>query len=94
MKWYDYKESLWHRQPLPKEHRHVLVQVAARELKGMPPSVVVGYMKFAAGDKQSPRFIIPGVGGPVVAWCDCLPDDFTAPLWRGVLDKGQEGANP
>ena len=84
MQWIDYSEDLWHRQPLPPERRKVLVQVAAREDGYRPPSVAVGYMKFAAGCKDSPRFIVPGVGGTVVAWCDCLGDDFFAPLWPGT----------
>ena len=83
MKWVDYEESLWSAQPLPPERKHVLVQIAARG--GLPPAVAVGYMRFAAGDKDSPVFTIPGVGGPVVAWCDCLPEGFSAPLWPGTI---------
>ncbi|MFN7782246.1 MAG: hypothetical protein ACK5PG_05890 [Lysobacterales bacterium] len=93
MQWIDYSEDLWHRQPLPPERRHVLVQVAARLDKGMPPAVAVGYMKFAAGCKDSPRFIVPGVGGPVVSWCDCLGDDFHAPLWAGTHKQGVSASN-
>lgn len=85
MQWFKYDRELWHKQKLPIEKRRVLVQVAARETEtmGLAPAVAVGYMKYAAGDKHSPHFIVPGVGGPVVAWCDCLGDDFTAPLWPG-----------
>mgnify|MGYP001571501020 len=51
----------------------------------MPAAVAVGYtvpcvFVFGSGG-SSQRFIVPGVGGPVVAWCDCLGDDFSAPLW-------------
>lgn len=84
MKWIEYTESKWADQPLPPERKHVLVQVAERNEEGMPPTVAVGYMKFAAGDKLSPHFIVPGVGGIRVAWCDCLPNDFNAPLWPGT----------
>lgn len=84
MKWIEYSESKWADQPLPPERKHVLVQIAARPEEGMPPAVAVGYMRYAAGDKNSPVFTIPGVGGSVVAWCDCLGDDFTAPLWPGT----------
>jgi hypothetical protein len=86
MKWHEYSRDLWHEQKLPEERKYVLVQVEARDepARGLPPSVAVGYLKYAAGDKRSPQFIVPGVGGPVVAWCDCLPKDFNAPLWPGT----------
>ena len=44
-----------------------------------PPGLAVGYMKNGGGDPQSPYFVIPGLGGTVMAWCDVLPDDFTPP---------------
>ena len=66
---------------MPQERKHLLLQIAKKPEQGLPPAVAVGYMRFAAGDKDSPTFTIPGVGGEVVAWCDCLPDDFYAPLW-------------
>lgn len=87
MKWVDYSESKWAAQPLPPERKDVMVQIAERPEEGMPPAVAVGYLRYAAGDKNGPVFIVPGVGGPVVAWCDCLGDDFTAPLWPGTLKK-------
>ena len=82
MQWHEYKQDRWAQQPLPPKGKYVLVQVAARKEKGLPPAVAVGYMRFAAGDKDSPFFVIPGVGGPVVAWCNCLPESFSAPLWK------------
>ena len=84
MEWITYTQERWSRQTLPLERKHLLLQIAARPEQGLPPAVAVGYMRFAAGDKDSPIFTIPGVGGEVVAWCDCLPDDFTAPLWPGT----------
>ena len=87
MKWVEFDQQKWDRQPLPPARRHLLVQVAAKAEEGLPPAVAVGYMRFAAGCKDSPTFTIPGVGGTVVAWCDCLPDDFTAPLWPGARDN-------
>lgn len=84
MNWVLYEQELWANQPLPAARRYVLVQIAAMDAEGMPPAVAVGYLRFAAGDPDSPTFTIPGVGGEVVAWCDCLPADFTAPLWRGT----------
>lgn len=41
-----------------------------------PPGIAVGYRKDSGGDKSLPYFVIPGIGGKVLAWCDCLPDDF------------------
>jgi len=85
--WIPFDQAKYAGQPLPRERRYVLCQVAEREEKGLPPSVAVGYLRFAAGDRDSPGFIVPGVGGPVVAWCDCLGDDFVAPLWPGTHKK-------
>lgn len=84
MDWITYERERWHEQELPPENRQVLLQITARMLDGMQvaPGVAVGYLRYAAGDPRSPHFIIPGVGGPVVAWCDCLGDDFKAPLWE------------
>lgn len=74
---------------LPPERRYVLVQCAEQPEIGMPPCVAVGYLRYAAGDIESPYFVMPGVGGighrkTVTHWCDCLGDDFTAPLWPGT----------
>jgi hypothetical protein len=82
MNWIDYEQEKWHNQPLPPARRYVLCQIAAKPEEGLPPAVAVGYMRFAAGDPHSPVFTIPGVGGTVVAWCDCLGDDFHSPLWK------------
>ena len=91
MKWIEYEERRWHHQPLPPERRHVLVQVDVRQDRGGAPAVAVGYMKFAGGCKDNPQFIVPGVGGPVVAWSDCLGDDFHAPLWPGTHKTSGQG---
>lgn len=84
---------------LPSERRYVLLQVDATEHVPVPlpgsfdgvlssssgPSVHVGWLKFSAGDENCPYFVIPS--GPdhfkVTHWCDCLGDDFHAPLWPG-----------
>lgn len=52
-----------------------------------PPGLAVGYRKDAAGDKSCPYFVIPGIGGEVSAWCDCLPDDFQPPGAYHTLEK-------
>lgn len=82
MKWVEFEQEKLANQKLPPRGRYILCQIAAKPEKGLPPAVAVGYMRFAAGDKNSPVFTIPGVGGDVVAWCDCLDDDFAAPLWK------------
>lgn len=73
--------------PLPEEHRYVLLQLDEHEGAAMPPAVVVGYLRFAAGRRDSPKFIHPGAGGnalrTITHWADCLGDDFSAPLWPG-----------
>lgn len=70
-------------EPKPPE----VVDFVGLELKkGVPPLIAstpaplaLGYRKDAAGDKQCPYFVIPGIGGTVTAWCDCLPEDFEYP---------------
>ena len=63
---------------LPPERRYVLVQVGERE--GQRPSVHVGWLRVHS---DGPFFVVPGGGGPVTHFCDCLGDDFYAPLWEG-----------
>jgi hypothetical protein len=87
--------------PYPPERRCVLVQFERADTRygGFPPAVVVGYLRYAAGDKDSPYFVTPGfdrsyelndgvltnalgnVQRQSTHWCDCLGDDFEAPLW-------------
>ena len=86
MKWYPFDCTKGYRQKRPPEGKHVLVQCAAKD-EYSAPAVAVGYRKNAAGCKDSPYFVIPGVGGDVVAWCDCLPDDFYAPFWLGTKQE-------
>lgn len=83
MEWTLFDIEKYGQQPLPLERRHVLLQLAAVPSHGLPPAVAVGYLRYAAGDVNSPEFTIPGIGGLVVAWCDCLGDNFRAPLWYG-----------
>lgn len=67
---------------LPPERRYVLVQCAEQPEKGLPPCVAVGYLRIHSG---GPFFTTPGISrGEVTHWCDCLGDDFTAPLWPGT----------
>lgn len=69
---------------LPAERRFVLVQIDKNDSKGMPPSVAVGFLRYASGDKSCPYFVIPGHGrasDPITHWCDCLGNEFCAPGW-------------
>lgn len=72
------------RRRLPYERRYVLVQIAGDDSLGMPPSVAVGYLRFASDD-VTPYFVVPGFGRrfTVTHWNDCLGDQFAAPLWEG-----------
>ena len=70
--WTPFDEKLGSQQKMPARYRTVLVYVESIG-PGMPKALSVGYRKDAAGDKESPYFVVPGHGGKVLAWCDCLP---------------------
>lgn len=74
MKWYKFDKSRGSRQKRPPERRNVLVKTITEEsARGhVPHPIAVGYRRDAAGDKQSPYFVVPGIGGEVYEWCDCL----------------------
>lgn len=79
---------------LPKEKRLVLVQLSENREKGMRPSVVAGYLKYAAGDRSCPYFVTIGCLQHsekdlcvVTHWNDCLGDNFKAPLWENTFNK-------
>jgi hypothetical protein len=65
-----------------------LVLVITARTRSYPPAVAVGYLKFGAGDRQSPYFVIPGGAGGdvrrVTHWADVLGDDFSVPDWGGL----------
>lgn len=92
MRWYAFDPMKGSRQKRPQLKRYVLVQLSAQPDKGLPGAVAVGYMKNAAGDKQCPYFVVPGAAaGEPTHWCDCLSDDFCAPLWPGTQSRKKEG---
>ena len=69
------------RQRLPPERKWVLVAVQST-VGGLPAGAGAGWLKFAAGDPDSPKFIMPGIypaHGVVIAWADCLPIGFAVP---------------
>jgi len=93
LKWYPFDPSKGYRQKRPPIKKYVLVILESTEPGCKPPAVAVGYRKDGAGEPNSPYFVIPGIGGNVIAWCDCLPDGWEWPREiSSKLDyKGPEG---
>lgn len=95
LEWIPFEQQKWGNQPLPPKTKRVLLAFAPEALgPGSAAATAVGYLKFGAGDPNSPYFVTPGVGGVPSHWCDCLPDDFgepgTHPYWnfgRGLNGK-------
>lgn len=85
MQWNEFNPSKGRYQKLPKPKQWVLVQLNNMQ-QGSPNPVVAGYIKFAAGDKDSPYFVTPGAIGiqtpvgaeRVLRWCK-LPKSFQWP---------------
>ena len=88
MKWYLFDQAKGSKQNRPPRGKPVLVRLENTGI-GLPEAIAVGYMKNAAGDKQSPYFIVPGIGGLVLAWCDCLPEIKGNEFW--ILNRGFNG---
>lgn len=62
------------KQKLPKERDHVIV-VLGSVTDGLPDGFAIGYLKYAAGCKNSPYFVVQGLhNGNEIGWIDCLPD--------------------
>ena len=75
--WAPFNQELYAAQPLPPLRKDVLVFLTPRE-HGRSHGIAVGYLKFGAGDKDSPYFVVPGLWtGAVLAWKDCLPPEFS-----------------
>jgi hypothetical protein len=79
MRWVSFDPARGYRQKRPPIYKNVLVLLAENHEKGLPQGVAVGYRKDSGGDKSLPFFVVPGIGGTVIAWSDSLPDDFVAP---------------
>jgi hypothetical protein len=97
MKWVPFinvERHGWSQQELPPERRDVLCKIVAwtdsshRYRVNDTGGIVVGYLRFAAGDKKCPYFVCGSIPGEweVVAWCDCLPENFanSVPGWMGA----------
>ena len=81
MKWHKFDKSKGYRQLRPPIGKWVVVKLEAKphDVATLPCGLAIGYRKDAAGDKTCPYFVIPGIGGEVLEWCDCLPEGFEYP---------------
>lgn len=85
----DVERHGWREQPLPPQRKLVLCKIVGytdesrRYAINDVGGVVVGYLKFAAGDERCPYFVCSAIPGAweVTHWCDCLPEDFSVPGW-------------
>lgn len=80
----------WQGIDLPPERKLVLLQIAPKEKEGLRAAVAVGYLRYAAGDIDCPYFVIPGIGGQVTAYADCLPEDFSPQCWNFPVPNREE----
>lgn len=95
-KWYPFDWRKGYRQKRPPERKDVLVRIAP-PIDGSSPTggIAVGYLRYASGDRNCPKFIVPFCGlvanpqilddpskGDVIAWCDCLDDEVIAEGWK------------
>lgn len=78
MNWIKWDET----GPFPPERRYVLVQLQAHDTR-LPAFVAVGFLRHGSGGAY---MVVPAVSslGTVTHYCDCLGDDFEAPLWPGT----------
>jgi len=86
-KWYLFDKTKGSRQKHLPEGKYVVVLLESTDPSCLPCGLGIGYRKDGGGDPQTPYFVIPGIGGEVIAWCDCLPDDFSYPI---ALTKDME----
>lgn len=84
-KWYAFNEQKGYCQKRPQIRKLVLV-LRESPTPGIPNAICVGYRKDAAGDKACPYFVVPGHGGRVLAWCDCLPVNFET-IWKNAYKE-------
>ena len=67
--------------PNPTEYRMCLVAIAKIPEKGLPCGIAVGYIKRSGNYTQ---WIIPGIGGDVTHYNDCLGDGFIPIGWNDM----------
>ena len=79
MEWIIFNEENAKAGVLPPERKLVLVQMNTTLVHSVhSDAIVVGYLRYAAGDINSPFFVTIGCVniGEAYKWCDCLPNDF------------------
>jgi hypothetical protein len=82
--WTEFDPNRLGMQPLPVERAAVLVELQS-DKRGFPNPIAVGYLKFSAGEKDSPFFVIPGLGGQVLRWKP-IPRERTTALTSADLN--------
>lgn len=85
-KWHDFDCSRGYRQKRPPEYKPVLLRFYPNDAEGKPMGVAVGYLRYGAGQKDSPFFVTPQFGGQPFQWCDCLTQDLHA-IWPYKFNK-------
>jgi hypothetical protein len=77
------------RRNFPPERRMVLVITAEKPDDGLPSCVAIGYLRL----HTVPFFVVPGVGGTVTHFADCLGDDFRTPLLTTISNQRWQMTN-
>lgn len=77
--------------PYPDERKWVVLLIKSSD-NYLPNSLNVGYLRYAAGDKSCPYFVIPGGVKAIypfipLAYSEVLPDDFLYP--KGYLTEAE-----
>lgn len=90
--WVPFREYTDVNRLLPAERRDVLVML--RPEPGQRQGVAVGYLRYSAGELNLPFFVVPGIGGIVTHWCDCLGDDFDYPGRGSIRPHGRPARGP
>lgn len=81
MRWIAFDKSKGAAQRLPEVGKTVFVATKPQESRGIPAGICLGYMKFHAGEKDAPYFVIPGFNGVIVGWRDCVPAELGDVPW-------------
>lgn len=85
MKWTQFIKD--NKKTHPPERKWILVGIEPdKKLHQEITTVCVGYLRYAAGDKTSPYFVLPGAffnddSRKEFCYCDCLPDNYYHPKY-------------
>ncbi len=79
---------------LPDERARCWLVLSGDTVPGCSQGAAFGYLRYGAGDKDSPYFVIPNIGvhgGSVTHWSPCtLPDPWQAPAATRAV-AGRDG---